>query len=172
MNVYNEAQHLRGRLAASINSDDIDILSVQKEARVIPLSYSSHVRGWHPVRPGHSAIAFESKLESRFITWAAHLPELVSIVSQPITVNYRHADTRRRYTPDFLVELSQVPAKLAAMGFGHFTLIEVKPLNRAISAETKLRHQFEAARLASSHPIVLVTDTDLSSDSWGTRHVA
>lgn len=172
MNSYNEAQRLRGRLAASINSDDIDILGVQTQARVVPLSYSSHVRGWHPVRHGHGAIAFESKLESRFITWVAHMPELATIVSQPITVNYRHAGVRCRYTPDFLVELSAVTPELAAFGFRGRTLIEVKPLNRAVNAETKLSHQFAAARLASGHAIVLMTNVDLSPVVWEARHVA
>ena len=172
MNAYSEAQRLRGRLAAPIDLTTIEVIRVQLEARTIPLSYGSHVRGWHPVRPGHGSIAFESKLEARLITRLAQLPELVSIVSQPITVHYRQADTCRRYTPDFLVELSSVPIELAALGFGRRTLVEVKQLNRALQAEANLVHQFAAACSATGHPIALVTQVDMSPEIREVRHAA
>lgn len=172
MNFCNEAQRLRDRLVAHINPEKIDILRVKTQARAIPLSYGSHVRGWHPVRPGHGAIPFESKLESKFISKLAQLPELASLVSQPLTLHYLHAGARQRYTPDFLVELSRVPPELTTLGFGLHTLVEVKPLSRALRVETKLTWQFAAARLASSHAIVLITDADLSPEAWETRHVA
>lgn len=172
MDLRSEATHLRGRLAAPIDPTVIDILLVREDARVIPLSYGSHVRGWHPVRPGHGSIAFESKLEAKWITRLAQFPELASIVSQPITVHYQHAGIRRRYTPDFLVELFRLPAELAALGFGQRTLVEVKQLNCARRAEAELVHKFAAARLACGHSTALVTNADLSPKARGVRHAA
>lgn len=172
MNCYSEAQRLRGRLTAPIDPAQIEILRVQPEARVIPLSYSRHVRGWHPVRPGHGSIAYESKLEATLITRLARFAALVSIRSQPVTVHYRQAGLRGRYTPDFLVMLSQVPAELAALGFGLQTYIEVKPLWRSLRNEARLARQFAALRTASGLPVVLVTSWDLSPESREVRHVA
>lgn len=170
MHCYSEADRLRGRLATPVDPVDIQILRVQPDARVIPLSRSRHVRGWHPVRPGHRMVAYESKLEARVITRLATLPELVSVRTQPITVHFRQAGVRGRYTPDLLVELSLVPLELARMGFGLQTYVEVKPLKRSLRVEAQLVRKFAALRLASSCPVVLVTDWDLSSDAREVRH--
>lgn len=172
MNRFVEAQSLRGRLAAPEKPLDIEIVRLQQDARVIPLSRSRHVRGWHPVRPGHPSIAFESKVEARLITWMARLPELVSIRSQPVTVDYRCAGTRGRYTPDFYVELSRVPDELKQLGFGRRTYVEVKQFKHALRAEAELSRKFSAVRMACNCPIVLLTDCDLSPTSREVRHAA
>ena len=172
MNCFAEVQSLRGRLAAPEKPLDIEILRAQEGVRVIPLSRSRHVRGWHPVRPGHPSIAFESKLEAILITRLACLPELVSIRSQPVTVNYRYAGTRGRYTPDFRVELSDVPRELDRFGFSRVTYVEVKQFKRAVRAEDELSRKFAAIRSACGSPIILLTDLDLSTSSWEVRHAA
>ena len=172
MNCYSEAQRLRSRLAAPTDSEQIEILRVESEARAIPLSYAKHVRGWHPVRPGHGSIAYESKLEARLITRLSRLPELVSIRSQPVTVHYRQTGIRGRYTPDFLVTLSRVPVELVALGFGLRTLVEVKPLWRSMRNEQRLTRQFAALRKACELPVVLMTSWDLSPETREVRHVA
>ncbi|MCF7221602.1 hypothetical protein [Marilutibacter chinensis] len=172
MNYHTEVQRLRSQLAAPVDPAEFEILRAQPDARVIPLSRSRHVRGWHPVRPGHRSIAFESKLEAKLITCLAQLPELESIRSQPITVHYRCAGVRGRYTPDFLVELSEVPPELAQLGFGLRTYVEVKPLWRSIRSETMLVRKVAALRLACKCPVVLVTDWDLSPETPEVRHVA
>ncbi|MCA0325120.1 MAG: hypothetical protein LCH89_05905 [Proteobacteria bacterium] len=172
MSCFAEAQSLRGRLAAPEKPLDIEILRVQEGVRVIPISRSRHVRGWHPVRPDHPSIAFESKVEARLITWMARLPELVAIRSQPVTVDYRFVGTRGRYTPDFFVELSEIPDELKQLGFARETYVEIKPLKRALSAESKLSRKFAAVRKACKCPVVLLTDCDLSQTSREVRHAA
>src|SRR3546814_13766656 len=127
MNHLNEARRLRSRLAAPVDPATIEILRVQLDARVIPLSRPRHVRGWHSVRPGHRAIPFASKLEARLITGLAQLPELVSIRSQPITIPYSCAGVRGRSTPDVLVEFTRVPAELVRAGFGLRSHVMVPP---------------------------------------------
>lgn len=172
MHYYTELQHLRGRLAVSIDLAGIEILRVQLDARMIPLSRSRHVRGWHPVRPGHRPIAFESKLEARLITRLSELPELSSIRSQPVTIHYRYGGVRRRYTPDFFVELAEAPPELAKLGFGQRTFVEVKQLKRSLRAGEQLAHKFAALRLACDCPVALVTDWDLSPTVQEVRHAS
>lgn len=153
---------LRDRLAVPTTSYEIE--GVIPDYRRIPLSRSSHVRGWHPVREGHPAIAFESNLERRVITALAQYSQLVRIKTQPVTVLYRHNGRAHRYTPDLHVQLSEVPAALKEVGFHTETYVEVKPQRRAIEAEDRLRRQFSALRQATGHAVALITDWDLSVD--------
>ncbi|MFK3648012.1 hypothetical protein ACI2IY_06180 [Lysobacter enzymogenes] len=141
-----------------------EIEGVVPDYRRIPLSRSTHMRGWHPVREGHPAVAFESYLERRVITVLARYPQLVLIKSQPATIFYRHNGRAYRYTPDFLVQLSEVPIGLKALGFETQTYVEVKPQRRAIEAEDALRRQFSVVRQATGHAVALITDWDLLAD--------
>lgn len=150
---------LRGRLAAP--SEPHEIEGVIPEYRRIPLSRSTHVRGWHPVRQGHPAVQFESLLERRAISALSRYPQLVSVQTQPVTVLYRRNGRTHKYTPDLLVHLSEVPAALVALGFSTKTFVEVKPKRRAIEAEEKLRRQFAVLRQATGNSVVLLTDWDL-----------
>lgn len=159
---------LRGRLA--VPTDDVyDIQAISPDYRSIPLSRSTHIRGWCPVREGHPAIAFESRLECRVITVLARYPQLVSIKSQPVTIFYRHDTRAHRYTPDFLVQLSEVPIALKVLGFEALTFVEVKPQRRAIEAEGTLRRQFNVVRQATGHGVALITDWDLLPDETEDR---
>lgn len=153
---------LRGRLAAPTAPYEIE--GVLPDYRRIPLSRSTHVRGWHPVREGHPAVAFESHLECRVISALVRYPQLVRIKTQPVTVLYRHNGRAHRYTPDLLVQLSEVPAALEAVGFQAETYVEVKPLRRAIEAEDRLRRQFGVLRQATGRAVALITDWDLPAD--------
>lgn len=150
---------LRGRLA--VPTAPYEIEGVIPDYRRIPLSRSAHVRGWHPVREGHPAIAFESNLERRVISALARYRQLRRIKTQPVTVLYRQNGRAHRYTPDLLVQLSKVPAPLRALGFETETYVEVKPLRRAIEAEDTLRRQFSVLRQATGTAVALVTDWDL-----------
>lgn len=151
---------LRKRLITDLPYE-IQVEDIAWQRRVIPLSRSSHVRGWHPVRPDHPPVPFESKIEARLISDLASFPELVRIQAQPVTVFYRYTGRGYRYTPDFLVTLSSVPHELAALGFGLETFVEVKPLRHAVNSELKLSRQFKVLRQALQHQVVLVTDWDL-----------
>ena len=95
--------------------------------RRIPLSHGGHLTGWHPVRPGHGSVPFESALERDAITWLSQWPGFCRLVAQPITVEYLHADGRlAHYTPDFFVVFDPLPGALRTRGFGAETTIEVK----------------------------------------------
>ncbi|MEG3791252.1 hypothetical protein V1318_14070 [Lysobacter sp. CCNWLW3] len=159
---------LRGRLAVP-TTDPYEIEGIVPDHRRIPLSHSTHVRGWHPVREGHPAVAFESYLERRAISALARYRQLVWIKTQPVTILYRHDGRAHRYTPDLLVQLSEVPAALAALGFEALTYVEVKPQRRAIEAEQTLRRQFSVVRQATGHAMALITDWDLPADE-GQEH--
>lgn len=159
---------LRGRLAVP-TTISFEIEGVVPDYRRIPLSRSTHMRGWHPVREGHPAIPFESYLECRVISALARYPQLVCIKAQPVTILYRHSGRAHRYTPDFLVQLSEVPVGLKALGFEALTYVEVKPQRRAIEAEETLHRQFSVIRQATGHAIALITDWDLLADETEER---
>lgn len=165
-----EAQILRRRIAAEESIDALSIDRVEHDRRTIPLSRSNHVRGWHPVQPGHGSVPFESRLECRVLTAFVAFDEFKGVRSQPVTVTYRHAGRKVRYTPDFHLSLSTVPAELAALGFGPETFIEVKPLWRALRLETKLSRQFAVLRAAVGCPVVLITECDLPRMRQEIRH--
>lgn len=161
------ADQLRAALAAAPVPDDCHIARVEPDRRVIPISRGRHVRGWHPIRPDHPAVAFESKLECHLLTALARFDELVRVRSQPVTVSYTVQGTHYRYTPDFLVELSKVPNALARAGFARQTYVEVKPLRRALRVEPTLRRQFPVLRQATQTPVTLITDWDLFLTTGG-----
>jgi hypothetical protein len=162
MTTASQADLLRQQL--SLEDDvghDVFIEDIAFDKRVIPLSRSRHVRGWHPVKPRHGAIGFESKLECDTISALATHAELEGMRSQPVTVTYIHEAKRRVYTPDFMVYLSDVPTCLARMGFGSRTCVEVKPLCHAQTLQKKLSLQFAVIRRAIELPIVLLTECDV-----------
>lgn len=152
---------IRTTLSTSTHPDRFDITEVLPARRTIPLSRSSHVCGWHPVRPGHGSIAFESGLECALIGLLGQEPDLEEVRSQPITVNYRDGERGTRYTPDLFVQFAKVPPAFKRLGFALKTFVEVKPLERAASLLDKLQLQLSVVRAATGHPAVLVTDLDL-----------
>lgn len=142
---------------------DLSQVKIHYLTRQIPISRWKHMRGYHPVREGHEQIPFESRLEASFITLMAMLPELVSIKSQPVTVSFVHNGLKRRYTPDFSVTLSSVPAALQKLGFKRKTLVEVKPSDKAEKILATLATKFSALNVAIKIPTVLVTENTIAS---------
>lgn len=157
---FDQVQRLRDHLAKT-DFGASQIEKIKPDHRVIPPSRGHHMRGWHPVRPGHGAIAFESRLECRTISALVAFPEMVRVRSQPVTVTYRDTGVALRYTPDLFVRLSSVPEELAELGFGLETYVEVKPFWRALSVQDKLIRQFAALRNAMNLPVALFTELDL-----------
>lgn len=144
----------------------ITITGVVERHRAIPLSRGAHVRGYHPVRKGHGSVAFESLGERDTITWLAGFPELVRIESQPVTVFYELDGTAHRYTPDFRVDLAEVPFELECLGFGLRTYIEFKPTWAVPGARAELDLAFRAMKLAVQAPHVLITEAELGALSY------
>lgn len=148
------------------------ITTIAEKSRVIPISHARHMRGWHPVRPNHSQVPFESRLEAKFISEVAQFPQFRAIRSQPITALYTYDGRQGRYTPDFLLELSSVPTSLADLGFGKRTYVEIKPFTRALKDKDRLARKFSALRQATGLPVILVTDLDLRELALVLRHEA
>lgn len=167
-----EANGLRAALAAAHFPEQCQIRRIEPDRRVIPISRGRHVRGWHPIRPGHPPVAFESKLECTLLTALARFYELRSVISQPVTVSYTVRGAAHRYTPDFLVEFASVPKPFAQLGFARRTYVEVKPLRRAQHVETTLRRQFPVLQRAMQTAVTLITDRDLTLSTRDVRHDA
>lgn len=141
------------------------VLSAAWAERKVPLSRGHNIRGYHPVRPGHGAIVFESLIERDTISLFASQPEVEKIVSQPVTIYYMFQKRRFRYTPDLMVVWHDVPPAWAGRGFDKRTFIECKPHDK-LDAVAEALTRSEAAMLAFGHgPRVLVTRRELSS--WG-----
>lgn len=146
-------------------TDTAIVLSAAWAERKVPLSRGHNIRGYHPVRPGHGAIVFESLIERDTISLFASQPEVEKIVSQPVTIYYMFQKRRFRYTPDLMVVWRDVPSAWADRGFEKRTFIECKPHEKLDSLGEALTRS-EAAMLAFEHgPRVLVTRRELSS--WG-----
>lgn len=163
MNHVRQAHGLRLALADEQDQFRLLIERVEQSRRKIPMSRGAHTRGWHPVRRGHGAIAFESRLERKVIDALATHDALVSLQSQPMTVTYWDGLVSRHYTPDFLVCLTRVPDELARLGFGEQTYLEVKPLEKALADRESLARRFAALSAATPRPAVLVTEWDLAA---------
>lgn len=102
--------------------------------RRIPLSRRSHITGFQPLLTGTAE--HESALERDFVARTSLLHPTASIISQPLTLRFRHGARMRRYTPDFLVRLSN----------GRSRLIEVKYRSDLRLRWEEYRPGFSAAR--------------------------
>ena len=130
--------------------------------RRIPLSHGAHLTGWHPVRPGHGAVPFESALERDTITWLSQWPGFCRLVAQPITVEYLHTDGRlAHYTPDLFVVFDPLPSALQALGFGPETYIEVKYAAEAEQLAERLTLPRAAVERECQRPWVLLTEREV-----------
>ena len=141
----------------------ITIERVEHRKRVVPLSRGKHIRGYHPVNPTHGPVAFESLLEKRVISAIVVFPEFVRIVPQPITVFFCVDGVKFHYTPDFLVEFSEVPFQLECSGFGRETLIEVKHSSQIGRQQDALARNFCALAFATSAKTKLITERCLDA---------
>jgi len=145
------------------------VTHVAWQARSIPLKKGS-IRGFHPGRPGGSGIQFESLLECDIIGRLLGYPELVSLQSQPFTVHFDVSGAKHRYTPDLLVELRQVPADLARLGFERLTVVECKPPERVDECAEMLARARAAIGEIMSAPLVIITDRSLATRAWEVAH--
>ena len=161
MTPRSSAHQLRCALTEARPLHSFVVEQIDPVGRKIPLSRAAHTRGWHPVRQGHGAIPFESGLERKVIDALARHGALFSIRSQPLTVSYRETGEARRYTPDFLVCLSDVPHELARFGFQEQTYIEVKPYEIAIELLPRIALRLAVIEAATGLPAVLITELDV-----------
>lgn len=146
-------------------SDPAVVLSARWAERTIPVSKGCNIRGYHPVREGHGAIAFESLIERDTITLLASVSQVKRIVSQPVTISYLYQKRAYRYTPDFMVEWHEVPAIWADRGFAKRCFIECKPHEKLESLGPTLMRSEAAILALAMGPRVLVTRREL--EAWG-----
>lgn len=135
-------------------------------ARRIPLSHGAHVTGWHPVRPGHGMVQFESALERDCIGFLARHPGFLRIRSQPTTITIVHAGRARPYTPDFLADFESVPDTLATLGFALQTYIEVKYAEQVAADRDLVTARLDALRHATGLPAVLLDERVIRRGSY------
>lgn len=160
-------------LAPACDRDDalppgLRIIAVHCHARTIPRSRRAHIRGIHPVMPGHQATPFESLNEKYFIDLISALPGFQRIQSQPITVEYLLDGRRRQYTPDFLVDFDPVPSSL--LGYARQTFVEVKPFEIAIANLAKLSMLLSLVRVATGRAAALAC-IEYATTARSLRHV-
>jgi TnsA endonuclease N terminal len=111
--------------------------------RRIPLSRRSHIIGFQIV--SSSAIAaHESTLERDFVTLATFLDPAAKIVSQPITLAFRHDSAWRRYTPDYLVDWSDRPSEFVEVKYRRDLRIQWQQLRPAFVAARAWAEQHQS----------------------------
>jgi hypothetical protein len=143
------------------------VTGIEWNRRRIPLSHGS-VRGFHPGRD--EAIPFESLLECHTIDALLRFSQVKRVRSQPVTLRFTVGEIAFRYTPDLLVEFTQVPDELAALGYERSCLIECKPTAKLPKNAELLGRAYAALRTVSSLPLLIVSEGSLAPAPWGDAH--
>jgi len=151
--------------AIPATSEPVTITKILWKQRKIRMTRGS-IRGFVPGRPGEDSIAFESLLERDTISWLLQMPETRRLWSQPFTLHYVCQEKRRKYTPDLLVEFTEVPAALEREGFGRFTVIECKPPEELPKNERVLALARAGLEQITSAPFVVVLSPTLRVAAW------
>lgn len=121
----------------------ISVTAITWAPRRIPRSHGGHVTGYHSPGIGRPLVPFESKTEWRAIDFLLGRDGVHFILSQPFTLEYLLYGKKRRYTPDLLVAAQPISPELRRSGFGHLSIVEIKPkpgpeLPSAVEARLKL----------------------------------
>lgn len=141
------------------------ITHVDWRPREIPLKKGS-IRGFHPGLRRGTAIPFESLHECDVICALIAQPGLLHIESQPFTIHFEIDGARHRYTPDLMLEFSEVPACLEPLGFERLTLVECKPRSKLRDSSQALLRARAALQVMSSAPLIVVVDAQLTPAVW------
>jgi hypothetical protein len=147
----------------------IQILGVDIETRRVRATKGGHIRGYEPLGAGRRSVVFESLLERAVIRALVRFPQLRDIRAQPMTVRYTLGGKLRRYTPDFLVLLSEVPPELKALGFGLHTIVEAKAAALFAFDRERVELGIRALIQARREPVVLLTEWELSAGALEVR---
>lgn len=131
---------------------------IQVRRRIRP-AHGKNMTGRVPLRRVGS-VEYESALERNFLLWIRGCSHLVDVVEQPLLVAGWFGGSYRRYTPDFLVTLRQIPRDLKALGFGARTIVEVKPA--VFAGDVEVRQKLCLARKVTGLPAVIVTELDVT----------
>ena len=127
--------------------------------RDIPLAHAPHLCGRVAWTPPPQSIAVESDLEDQIVHGLLGQSGLIAVMSQPFTLRYWRHGRRHRYTPDLLAVFSRVPRLLTRLGFGRWTVIEVKPAEYLISDFDEIQARLHAVRSALGFAAVCLTES-------------
>lgn len=115
-------------LVSDINAlEEKEEVEVRWGARRIPLSRGRHHGGYVCAFRGQPLLRVESALERRVIRALVAEPGCMALATQPMTIQWTWRDKVRRYTPDVLVMIDELPPAWRALGLDRLSLIEVKP---------------------------------------------
>lgn len=130
-------KNLRIALRSSSVLDNLvsDIKALEKKegidvrwgARRIPLSRGRHHGGYVCAFRGQPLLRVESALERHVLRALVAEPRCMALATQPMTILWTWRGTVRRYTPDVLAMLCEMPPSWRALGLDRLSLIEVKP---------------------------------------------
>ncbi|WP_184417470.1 hypothetical protein [Rhodanobacter sp. MP7CTX1] len=95
--------------------------------RRVPLSRGRHHGGYVCAFRCQPLLRVESALERHVLRALAADQGCVALATQPVTIQWTWRGTVRRYTPDVLVMLCDVPEPWSAVGLERLSLVEVKP---------------------------------------------
>jgi len=128
---------LRIALRSSSVLDNLvsDVNAIQKKegvdvhwgARRIPLSRGRHHGGYVCAFRGQPLLRVESALERHVLRALVAEPGCMALATQPMTIQWTWRGTVRRYTPDVLAMLCELPPSWRALGLDRLSMIEVKP---------------------------------------------
>lgn len=102
---------------------------MKEPARKIKASHKMSFRGKFPSRKNKSSIHWESLLERDYIKVLEYDNQVEKYTSQPVEIEYKYKGKKRRYYPDFLVNLTT----------GEDFLVEVKPRSKLEDEEVILK---------------------------------
>ena len=139
-------------------------------ARRIPLSHGTHVTGWHPMRPAHGVVQFESAPGQDCIGFLARHPRFLRIRSQPTTISFVRGGYARRYTSDFLVGFESDPDALNNLGLAQQIYVEVRCAEQAAPTATSSPRAW--MRCGTQQAYLLFCSTSASSAMAAARERA
>lgn len=116
--------HLVSDINALEKKEGVD---VRWGARRIPLSRGRHHGGYVCAFRGQPLLRVESALERHVLRALVAEPGCMALATQPMTIQWTWRGTVRRYTPDVLAMLSELPPSWRALGLDRLSMIEVKP---------------------------------------------
>ena len=134
---------------------------VQWANRTIPLSHGHHVPGRVAWTPKPQSVSVESRLEAQVLGFLLLNPHLVAIHSQPFTLSVWDGQKHRRYTPDFLVVVDRLSRAIVRMGFGYWTIVEVKPARRLAREGERIAAHMHVIHELLGFSTVCFTENDL-----------
>ena len=95
--------------------------------RRVPLSRGRHHGGYVCAFRCQPLLRVESALERHVLRALAADQGCVALATQPVTIQWTWRGTVRRYTPDVLAMLCELPPSWRALGLDRLSMIEVKP---------------------------------------------